>query len=197
MTPRASVRLALAFALLLVVSACRTVPIGPRVDWPAEKAARQSLSHWEMTGRAAVATPTEGFNAALRWQQSGDTSEAHLQGAFGVGGVRVIAEDGALEVENSNGERIEAPDAGAALEKAIGVELPVNELRYWLLGVPAPGSPAEEELDAQSRLTRLSQQGWTITFDRFARVAGSWLPGRMRLERGPVRVRVIADRWKF
>lgn len=197
MTPRDSPRPALAFALLLIVSACRTVPVGPAVDWQSEKAARQALSHWEMSGRAAVATPTEGFNAALHWQQSGDTSEARLQGAFGVGGVRVVAKGGLLEVETSNGERIESAEAGPALEKAIGVELPVNELRYWLLGVPAPSSPAEEELDAQRRLTRLSQQGWTITFDRFARVDGSWLPRRMRLERGPVRVRVIADRWKF
>jgi outer membrane lipoprotein LolB len=180
----------------LSMSACRTLPTGEtRQDWPAVKAARQTLASWEMTGRAAVATPSEGFSAKLRWVQSGSRSEAFIQGALGVGGVHVTSENGALQVDTSKGEHIGPDEAGPALERMIGVELPIRELRYWLLGVPAPDSPGEEQVDELGRLTALDQAGWRITFERFSQQGSSWLPARTRLERETVRVRVVADRW--
>jgi outer membrane lipoprotein LolB len=185
-----------ALVLVMLLAGCRTAPIAP-IDWPKEKGARQALAHWEMSGRAAVATGKEGYNASLRWIQQGSASEAHLKGALGVGGIRVRADGDALEVETSKGERLAADEAGPALERAVGVQLPIRALRYWLLGVPVPHEQATEELDEQGRLVRLEQQGWVIAYDRYANVDGSWLPGRTKLERGPVRVRVVADRWEL
>jgi len=180
----------------LMLSACRTLPTSePPQDWPAVKAERQALASWEMNGRAAVATSNDGFSAKLRWIQSGSRSEAFIQGALGVGGVHVTADNGSLEVETSKGEHIGPDQADAALERVIGTDLPIRELRYWLLGVPAPGSPGEEQLDELGRLTSLGQAGWRITFERFSRQGSSWLPVRTRLEREAVRVRVVADRW--
>ena len=180
----------------LMLSACRTLPTaGPAQDWPAVKAERQALASWEMNGRAAVATSNDGFSAKLRWIQSGSRSEAFIQGALGVGGVHVTADKGSLEVETSKGEHIGPDEADAALESLIGAVLPIRELRYWLLGVPAPDSPGEEQLDELGRLTSLGQAGWRITFERFSRQGSSWLPVRTRLEREAVRVRVVADRW--
>jgi outer membrane lipoprotein LolB len=188
----------LAIAALLVVAGCRTTPLHvPVTDWPSERAARQSLDRWEMSGRAGVKTGSDGFTASLHWIQQGSTSEARIQGALGVGGLRVLARDGTIEIDTSKGEHIGPDEAAAELEKAIGFDLPVLELRYWLLGVPAPGLPANEELDEQGRLVRLSQQDWNLTFDRFENVRGSWLPGRIKLERGAIRVRLVADKWQL
>jgi outer membrane lipoprotein LolB len=190
-------QLATAILLAALVAGCRTAPPVIPIDWPAARTARQSLTDWEMSGRAAVATGEEGYNAGLRWIQQGDLSEAHLKGALGVGGVRVRAVGDALEVETSKGEHLSAEEAGPALERAVGVELPISALRYWLLGVPIPGVDAQEELDELNRLKKLQQRGWTIEYDRYSQVAGSWVPGRTRLVNGDVRVRVIADRWKI
>jgi outer membrane biogenesis lipoprotein LolB len=54
-----------------------------------------------------------------------------------------------------------------------------------------------EELDDRGRLSRLEQDGWQATYDRSAYQNEAWLPGRMRLEKGPVRVRVVVDQWRF
>jgi outer membrane lipoprotein LolB len=190
-------QLAATILFAALIAGCRTAPPIVPADWPAARAVRQSLTNWEMSGRAAVATEKEGYNAGLRWIQQGAITEAHLKGALGVGGVRVRAEGDALEVETSKGERLTAEEAGPALERAVGVQLPISALRYWLLGVPIPDVDAHEELDEQGRLKKLQQRGWTIEYDRYSHVAGSWVPGRTRLVNGPVRVRVIADKWNI
>lgn len=184
-----------AAAVLILASGCRTVPVAAPVDWPAEKLARQQLSSWEMQGRAAVATANEGWSAGIRWMQSGSASELSLSGALGVGGVRVKSDGESFAIDTSKGEHIDSPEAEAALERTIGVELPVRNLRFWLLGVPAPELPATEVQGKDGQLERLEQDGWVVTYDRYAERAGRRLPGRVQLDRPPVRVRVIVQRW--
>ncbi len=183
-------------AALLVLAGCRTLP-ATQVDWPTEKSARQQLRAWEMSGRAAVATTSDGWSAGITWTQDGASSELNLSGALGIGGVRVRSDGRALTIDTSKGEHFEAADAGAALAQTIGVELPVRNLRYWLLGVPAPQSAALEQLDDQGRLQRLNQDGWIGTFDRYALHGGRWLPGRVQMQQGDNRIRVVINRWEI
>lgn len=180
---------------LLIVAGCRTLPVAAPIDWPAEKLARQQLSSWQMQGRAAVATANDGWSAGIRWMQSGSASELSLSGALGVGGVRVRSDGESFAIDTSKGEHLESPEAEAALERTIGVDLPVRNLRFWLLGVPAPVSPATETRGENGQLARLEQDGWVVTYDRYAERNGRALPGRVQLERPPVRVRVIVERW--
>jgi outer membrane lipoprotein LolB len=188
---------ACAWLLMLLIAGCATTPPLPPVDWNRAKVERQQLERWQMKGRAAVATENDGWSASVAWNQDSARSELNLQGALGVGGVHVTSDGQAVEIETSKGEKINAEDAATALEQTIGIPLPLASLRYWLLGVPDPGLPAVEEIDDRGRLSRLEQDGWQATYDRYAYQNEAWLPGRMRLEKGPVRVRVVVDQWRF
>lgn len=190
-------RLASILLVVLLLGGCAAAPTLPTVDWNRAKLERQTLDHWEMTGRAAVATATDGWTANIAWRQRAADSELRLQGSLGVGGVRVLSNGQTFEIETSKGEKITAEDAAAALEKAIGVPLPVGYLRFWLLGVPAPHTVAVEELDGQSRLSTLEQAGWKAMYDRYVYLNDAWLPGRVRLENGALRMRVVVDEWSF
>ena len=183
--------------LMLLIASCATTPPVPPIDWPRAKVERQQLERWQMKDRAAVATENNGWSASVAWNQDSARSELNLQGALGVGGVHVTSDGQAVEIETSKGEKINAEDAATALEQTIGIPLPLASLRYWLLGVPDPGMPAVEELDDRGRLSRLEQDGWQATYDRYAYQNEAWLPGRMRLEKGSVRVRVVVDQWRF
>jgi outer membrane lipoprotein LolB len=181
----------------LLVGGCVTAPTLTPAEWSRAKVERQALDHWEMKGRAAVATATDGWTANVAWRQQAANSDLRLNGTFGVGGVRVRSDGQSFDIETSKGEKITADDAAAALEQAIGVPLPVDSLRFWLLGVPAPESDALEELDDKGRLSRLEQDGWQALYDRYVYQHDAWLPGRVRLEKGPLRLRVVVDEWRF
>jgi outer membrane lipoprotein LolB len=186
-----------AVILTLLVASCVTAPILTPADWNRAKAERQTLDSWEIRGRAAVATATDGWTANVAWRQQAAESELRLKGVLGVGGVRVRSDGQSFDIETSKGEKITAEDATAALEQAIGVPLPLESLRFWLLGVPAPESDALEELDDKGRLSKLEQDGWQALYDRYVYRHDAWLPGRVHLAKGPLSVRVVVDEWRF
>lgn len=187
----------LAFALVL--AGCQTVPVAPApsVAWTVRRPALQHLDRFGLNGRVAVAVGKQGFNAGLRWNQSGALTRLALTGPLGAGGVEVTAEGGDLSVVTSRGKRLDASAARAELEDKLGFEPPISSLRYWVLGVPDPGAPASVQLDPQQRLIRLTQEGWQIDYAAYMPVGVERLPRLLTLQRAGVRVRMVVDGWQL
>ncbi len=184
---------------LAILSGCVSAPArkpAAPAPWPQRRAQLQSLDPFELTGRVAVAAGSEGFTAHLDWQQQGPRSTVQLNGPLGVGGVHVVANGGSLDVETSQGRRLTSEEARAELARELGFDAPLGSLRYWVLGVPDPAGPAAETLGANQRLASLQQDGWQIVYSAYTSAGGDWLPQRMVLRRGTVRVRLVVDRWQ-
>ena len=114
---------------------------------------------WARRGRAGAA----GLAGDLNWRQTGSDSELHLAGPLGVGALTIGVNAGGLSL---NG----APPSDAVvaqLEDRLGFELPLDNLRYWLLGIPDPNTPFELTRNAQDRAAQLSQAGWNIEYDDY------------------------------
>jgi outer membrane lipoprotein LolB len=118
-----------------------------------------------------------------------------LDGPLGAGGVQVTSDGSSVSIVNSRGERLENDAARAELANRLGFDPPLDSLRYWILGVPEPGHPAQESLDSQQRLAALQQDGWQIQYTDYMSVGGEWLPSKMTLQRQGVRLRVVVDGW--
>ena len=188
-------------ALLLVVcsalAACATVrpvaPAAPSVTWDQRVAELQHAAGWHLDGRAAVALGTQGWQATLNWHQSGAFAEVHLSGPFGLGALVLKQGPDGLSL---NG----APPSEAVLSQVhdkLGFDPPLENLRYWLLGVPNPAIGFDVLRNDQDRAKVLTQAGWSITYDRYMPVAGDLLPARLDLSRENVRVRIIVDHWEW
>jgi outer membrane lipoprotein LolB len=153
----------------------------------------QRLASWQLGGRAAVAFGTQGWQASLDWRQSGDAAEVHLSGPLGIGAMVLERTPDGLSL---NG----APPSDAVmaqLQDRLGFELPLDHLRYWLLGVPDPASAFEVKRNDQDRAVQLTQDQWTIDYDRYMPVDGDLLPAHLVLSReGGVRVRIVVDHWQ-
>lgn len=186
-------------ALVLMLAGCQTVPVpaAPSVAWSVRRPALQTLSRFGLNGRVAVAVGKQGFNAGLRWTQSDAMTRVALTGPLGAGGVEVTAEGPSLSVITSSGKHLGDTEARSELEDKLGFEPPLTSLRYWVLGVPDPGSPASVQLDSQQRLTRLTQDGWRIDYSAYMPVGAEWLPRLLTLQRQGVRVRMVVDGWQL
>jgi len=185
-----------ALVAALVLAGCavnRPAPPRQGVEWAQRETLLQQASAWALDGRTAVAVGTQGWQATLDWRQANGVSEVHLSGPFGAGAMLIkLGPDGV----SVNG----APPAAneqAQLEAKLGFAPPLAELRYWLLGVPAPGEPVEHlERNALDRAVALDQAGWSVHYERYEGVGEDSLPALIRLERDTVRVRVAVDRWE-
>ncbi|HMH87732.1 MAG TPA: lipoprotein insertase outer membrane protein LolB [Steroidobacteraceae bacterium] len=189
-------RRALLLGVCSALAACATVrpqprPQPPSESWEQRVTALQQARGWQLDGRAAVAVGTQGWQATLHWRQSGMFAEVHLSGPFGIGALVLKQGPDGLSL---NG----APPSEAVLaqvQEKLGFDLPLENLHYWLLGVPNPAAAFEASRNDQDRATSITQAGWSIAYDRYMPVAGDLLPARLVLSREEVRVRIIIDHW--
>lgn len=185
-------------AALVALAGCRTVPLpAPAAPpWDTRRPELQAREHFGLRGRVAVAAGSQGFNARLRWAQDGSRARLALEGPLGAGAVHIDAQGSDLDIVTANGARLTSDAAHAELSARLGFDPPLASLRYWILGVPDPASPADETLDpARRHLTRLEQDGWRIDYGSYVAVGSEWLPGRLTLERADVRVKLLVDDW--
>jgi outer membrane lipoprotein LolB len=188
-------RVSLILLCFTVLTACvtnRRAPAPLPQGWERRVADLQAFSSWQLDGRAAVAVGTQGWQATLNWRQRGDSAEVHLSGPLGVGALVLKRTPDGLSLDN-------APPSDAVLaqlHERLGVELPIDHLRFWLLGVPDPSAAFELKRNDQDRALQLTQADWNITYDRYMPVDGDLLPARVVLSREGVRVRIAVDRWE-
>jgi outer membrane lipoprotein LolB len=185
---------AAAAALLVALGGCQSVPVRPA---PApQTAALLALDSWRASGRVAVRSADAGFSASFDWQEHGGAGLLAVRGPFGAGAARIASTAQRIRIDSGNGAPLEIAAPFEALEPELaarlGFALPVDPLRYWILGVPAPGLPREGEGAS------FSQAGWSVLCSAYVPVAGvaAPLPTRLELVRGSTRIRVKVDRWQ-
>ena len=187
------VLLLLCSAMLAACVTTRPAPPPTALSWEQRVGGLQKTADWQLDGRAAVAVGTQGWQATLNWQQHGELSEVHLSGPFGIGALVLKRSPEGLSL---NG----APPSDAVLaqlQEKLGFELPLEHLRFWLLGVPDPSAAFDLKRNAQDRASQLIQSDWNIEYDRYLPVAGDVLPAHATLSREGVRVRIAVDRWQL
>ena len=200
----ASVVLAIGAALL---AGCGTLldllPAKPGVADPepalqthAEELSR--LRSWSLLGTLAV-RPAGGdaSRVTVRWRQSPDSYLVRFMGPLGVGLFEVEGSATAVEARFPDGRRTSAASPETLLEQEIGWSVPLQGLRYWIVGAPVPDvAPSKMELDDRGRLARLEQAGWTVVYEQYGAVDGLSLPERIRFSNASVDATVVVRRWK-
>jgi outer membrane lipoprotein LolB len=180
--------------LTAALGACATTrraPVPAASAWEQRVAVLQKLASWQLDGRAAVALGTQGWQATLNWRQRENTAEVHLSGPFGIGALVLKRTPDGISM---NG----APPSDAVLaqlQERLGFDLPIDRLRYWLLGVPDPSAAFDLKRNDQDRASQLTQDQWSIDYDRYMPVDGDVLPAHLVLTHEGVRVRIAVDRW--
>jgi outer membrane lipoprotein LolB len=189
----------IAFPVLLTLAllgGCAVTPPAP-VPIPANL---HDLDRWQASGRLGVSGPESGGSGSFSWEQRGDHADVQIRGPVGVGSVRLQVHGDAarpqLRVETSDGRKLQSEAAWNELEARLGAPVPAGNLRYWMLGLAAPGEHHWSEPAPDGSVT-LEQGGWRIDYQRYSTDAGARVPVRFRASNGDARVRVVVDRWQL
>ncbi|MFT4059017.1 MAG: lipoprotein insertase outer membrane protein LolB [Legionella sp.] len=161
------------------------------------KGQANTVSSWQIRGGMAAKNKSKGWSASMNWVQNGPSSyHIRLMGPLGAGTVLIDKKGSTISYQDGP-KRITSNNAEELLQRQTGVRLPVNNLYYWVRGLPAPGKVSSEQRDQNNNLVQLRQSGYTITFGNYTSVKGIALPGIVRLDGDGLMVKVMIKNWSI
>lgn len=193
--------LAVAMPLLLVACA----PVVRRQGNPsllhAQKTREQALGHadhWVLKGRLGVSDGHSGGSGSFSWTQDGDQYEFVLRGPA-ISGVdfRLSGGPDGATLEGGREGPLHGPDAEALMRKALGWNVPLRDLRAWVLGLRADSGPAELSFGADGLPSLLQQDGWTVDYRAWDNTRQPPLPQKVYAAKPPYKVRLSIESWQF
>lgn len=186
-------------AVFLLAAGCATAPKGPGPG-TAIPADLKQLDRWQARGRLGVSGPENGGSGSFEWRQRGDISNVDIRGPVGIGGVHLeLRGTGGtpdLTLETSDGLKLQSDAAWDELQNRLGTSVPAGNLRYWMLGLAAPGEHQWHD-ENENGVTTLEQGGWRIDYQRYSTEPGARVPMRITATSGDARVRIVVDRWQL
>lgn len=188
--------------ILLVLAGCET--LAPRVAgedtaaWDARRERLQAMEKWSLEGRIAIRTADDGQSANLSWEQEGDHFQAQLFGPFGAGNTRIIGTAEELLLQTADGDELYTRNPERDLYWELGWTVPLEQMPYWVRGLPGPGKAENVEIDGAGRLQSLRQGQWTLEIPQYIESeGGEIMPRKVTLQRKDVRIRLIIDEWNL
>ena len=177
--------------LVLLLGGCAAVPVTSVTGRSSAE-----LTDWQFNGRISLTRGEQGWHAGLVWQEHAGRFQLDVAGPLGQGAFQLSGDAEGVLLVDARQQSFTARDADTLLEHVTGWVLPVSGLRYWVRGVPAPGTEARASHDAQGRLVQLEQDGWDISYGRYQAIEGADWPAKLRLERDDIVVRLVIDQWR-
>ncbi|MCC7486555.1 MAG: outer membrane lipoprotein LolB [Burkholderiales bacterium] len=158
---------------------------------------RGSVAPFDLVGRVAVIFDGRAFSSNLRWSHAPGREELWLMTPLGQALAYIESGDTGATLTGADRQRYHAASVESLTGRALGWELPLASLTWWVRGEPVPDAPASgEQHDGRQRLTALEQHGWRISWVHYPPGEQGGLPRRLELRRGGQEIRLVIDAWR-
>ncbi|GAC1622025.1 MAG: lipoprotein insertase outer membrane protein LolB [Nevskia sp.] len=186
-------------ALLLAGCGARVKPVNTEFaerNWQIRLSILAAVQSFELKGRLAES----GLSATrgdLAWAQSGERFDVRVSGPLGVGALAISGDPRTVEIRTKDGVFVtDSPES--FMQQRLGWSLPLPQLRYWVLGLPAPLRATLDSkliLDDAGRAQIIKQAGWDIEYTEYQTVGALALPRKLSLANGDRSFRIVIDSW--
>jgi outer membrane lipoprotein LolB len=185
-------KLGLLLAVLLLQSGCAVIEEKPLETYHlADMQHFQQDRPWQFEGRIALANEKESISAAIAWVHQLERDDIEFTGPFGQGRLLIAVLPNKVIVEDGDNRQEFQGAVESIFTEQLGVAVPVQALRYWVLGVNDPHQAVVEQADG------FGQSGWAVKFKEMQSVGGLTLPRKMGVEKELTKIKLIVDQWKI
>jgi outer membrane lipoprotein LolB len=189
-------------ALPLLLTAC--VPAvrmkGDASLLAAQRAREQALApldRWVLQGRLGVSNGSDGGSGNFSWSQDGEHYEFVLRAPVTGKSFRLSGDNQGALMEGLDGGPIRGRDAESLMHRALGWDVPLRELRAWVLGLRADGGPAELTFGADRLPASLLQDGWSVDYREWDTGHQPPLPKKLYAAKPPYKVKLVIESWQL
>lgn len=185
---------------VLVLGGCAIAPPAPP-DASRQQSLRQyqppeAPGDWALSARAALAVAGEGATAAVSWRHRPEDWRLLLRGALGAGATRLKGDAGGVRLTLADGRSYRGEDPRVLLARLTGFDLPLRNLRWWIVGQPVPEIGGRVTVSPGGHALAYQQAGWAVTLGEYASVGAYRLPHRLSVTGDGLRLRIAIGEWQ-
>jgi outer membrane lipoprotein LolB len=177
--------------LVLLLSACSLVPVGPDAHYSRPAMVHlYELDHWSFEGRLALTGQKDSWSANISWVHSPDVEKLKMSGPLGQGAVIISLKSNEVTIDRGSGDVQSSTRTDEFINQQLGMFVPVHSLRYWVVGLPEPTSKY------QDTNAGFNQSGWLSEYLQMQAVnEGQLMPRKMTVMNGKVKLKLFIDQW--
>ena len=184
----------------LLLGGCATTQLQPNVSpdvtlarWAHQKKMIRRINKFMLDAQVG-ANGSFGMSGSLRWVQDRQSFRLHFSGPFDTNAITVTGNPAETTIHRGS-HTITTINPQTYLYRHFHWTLPIAALRYWVLGLPLPNTPAKVRYNGSGTLRTLRQDGWYIKYESYQNVAGYILPLKFRARANHTEVRMEIYRW--
>ncbi len=193
----------LPLASVLLAACSVNKPQGPgqsvtSPQWQQHQQSVEKITHYQTRGAFAYLSDSQKVYARFNWQQTApDRYRLLLTNPLGSTELQLDAQGSVVQLVDNKGKRYVSNDAEKMISQLTGMDIPLNSLRQWILGLP--GDSTDYALDDQYRLRQVNYsrngQKWTVTYQGYDNKLNPTLPSNLELHEGNQRIKLKMDSW--
>ena len=178
-------------ALLVFLVGCSVTPEkSPLDNYPlAAMQYLQQQKSWSLEGRLALIDDKDSVSVSIIWQHDGSRDDIELVGPLAQGRLKILVTPDQVIVDDGDNRTVYSGQVEAVLYQQLGVDMPVNSLKFWVLGVNDP------EQDYIEQPGGFYQAGWLVRYREMQDVGAQMLPKKVTAEKDKSRIKLIVDQW--
>lgn len=176
---------------ILALPACSTLSTTPEIAYQPTSAQSElyDLQRWAFEGRIAITGKNDAWSANINWEHSSTEDLIKLSGPLGQGGALIQLNANGVTIDQGGGDVKSSTDVENFINQQVGLSVPVNSLRYWVVGLP------DKSQTASTIEKGFEQIGWKNQYKAMQPVSSYFLPRNMTVTSETVKLKLFIDQW--
>ncbi|WP_034949178.1 lipoprotein insertase outer membrane protein LolB [Erwinia oleae] len=193
----------LPLASVLLAACTVNKPQGPgqsvtAPQWQQHQQSVEKITRFQTRGAFAYLSDSQKVYARFNWQQTApDRYRLLLTNPLGSTELQLDAQGSVVQIVDNKGKRYVSNDAEKMISQLTGMDIPLNNLRQWIMGLPGDATDYSLDDKYQLRQVNYSREGqqWAVNFQSYDSKQSPALPSNLELREGNQRIKLKMDSW--
>ncbi|MCX7097745.1 MAG: lipoprotein insertase outer membrane protein LolB [Methylococcales bacterium] len=179
------------WCLIAFLSACTSVPVEQGHYSASARSQYYQLNRWAFEGRLALTGKNDSWSASIDWGHESESEKIKLAGPLGQGATVIQLTGEMVTLDRGDGRVLSSNQPEAFINQQLGMFVPVQSLRYWVIGLPEPTSGFIGTDEG------FKQAGWVVGYQQMQAVGKQSMPRKLTVTNGQVKLKLIIDEWSL
>ena len=153
------------------------------------------VTDFKIEGRMGLQSDGYGVSGKIHWVHSLENDAIDLYSPLGNKIAAIVKNTEGVSLTSQNGKTIKAEDAESLTQLTLGWRLPFSKMSDWIVGRPASGVVTDFTWDDKGHLSKLTQDGWEVSYMQYQNEMQPALPSKINLRNPKMNVRLVIERW--